>query len=57
MWGGEHRREGQEQEGGVKLLRQIVFKGILGLDVGGDTTVSTLCIPEKVLSTNTNSII
>ena len=47
MWGGEHRREGQEQEGGVKLLRQIVFKGMLGLDVGGDTTVSTLCIPEK----------
>jgi len=33
--------------GGVKLLQQIVFKGMLGLDVGGDTTVSTLCIPEK----------
>ncbi len=47
MWGGGRRREGQEQEGGVKLLQQIVFKGMLGLDVGGDTTVSTLCIPEK----------
>ena len=55
--GGGRRREGQEQEGGVKLMWRIVFKGMLGLGVGGNTTVtvSTICIPEKsIVSTNTN---
>ncbi len=55
--GGGRRREGQEQEGGVKLMWRVVFKGMMGLGVGGDTTVtvSTLCIPEKsIVSTNTN---
>ena len=57
MWGGAQEGRSGARGAGVNLMWRIVFKGMLGLGVGGDTTVtvSTLCIPEKsIVSTNTN---